>query len=154
MSTYFDTLPKELRLELQGYRNNMLTQFINEQFQNHGIHFGADDEVEGTTIMNHYKNVIIPQELTSQVFIRKVSDAHHFKGCIEISSSQVMTFNILIQIYNNIYNNGIYPESDMIYFIKSINNRLKNDGWSERLLLYPNDYKSQHVIVINKNDIK
>ena len=152
--SYIDVLPKELRNELQCYRNDMLTQFINEQFAAHALFFGASDENEALIMLNKFKNEIIPSKIIAQVFARKWSDSHHFKGYFKILSNQLMTFDTLIQIYNNMYKTVFTHEFQITDYIRSLNNKLKIEGWSERLLLYPNDNTLHHVVIVNEIDIK
>ena len=140
--TYIDALPKELKNELQYFRNNIYRLILNRIYELQYVVGNNPDELTNIYLKLFLTPYIIPHVKYVPVY-QKLNDSGSYIYYHQIPNTQLITRRIFLEFANS--NTSRFGNSTPI---KVVNNMLSNYGHAERLM----DYHNRLVLVVPLDD--
>ena len=145
MVTYIDSLPKELRNELQYFRRYPLSIEVSTYI---GIRLSYDrtSETEDhfVTLVTDRKNLVVPGNLRADVVLSSDS----FNAYIKILPTHLMTPITLAELLNKMRIHAYLSETGFINCISYLNALLTKYEFVEQLVYYPTEHNATVLIHI------
>lgn len=141
--TYIDALPKDLRIELQYYRNDMLGRALN-YYLSYGIscpNYAMVNDSEFINDVNNFATNLIPNDLRYTVYI---ASCH---GRVHIISTHMITPSTLLFMCNRL--KDIYHLIPLMEHLQNFNDILIACGYGEQLVYHPTS-KSNQILFKNE----
>ena len=150
MVTYIDASPKELRNELEYYNNYIFWHLANKFLKTYYQVNHCDHDVDGR--LQSLKNVAI-RAMSHKINITGNSTYNegYYILSLEISTSELITLPILIDIYNSKLDTCISNCLTLVHFIEALQsyNSYLAENCNKQLVLHP-DAKRCIVLVVEK----
>src|SRR5581483_2064502 len=132
MTTYIDALPKELRIELEYYRNNIYRIILNSIYRCYSI--SGDDRAELERIyLNHYMVPPILVNISYYSVFEEVQNLDHSKVYYyyQIPSTELITPSTFLNFYKRFRSTITIQEANRLFDVYKHPERLME--YNERI---------------------
>ena len=137
MVTYIDALPKELRIELQRFRNYMFLMDVNKFLKEFTMVNLTRHREDAVWFMSKYKENIMPANIELEI----VYATDHSSAYIQLLKNHVLSVKLVLEIYNNLLKFHQDYAYKIVETIFNLNIILTNNGYTEQIVYYPNGSK-------------
>lgn len=134
MLTYFGSLPKDLRTELQYYQNYTLVCKVNEYLKNYPLSCYYYSYYAEKYVADSVRNAIISSDFEKEIIVIQESAINHYDVYVKLIQTHLFTPLKLIKIGNNICNaSSLFIRPDIP--IQNFNKILRETGYTEQISL-------------------
>lgn len=139
---YPDTLPKELRDELQYYVNYPYWKCLNELLWN--MYVQNASSTEGSTILGRrYTYFLTNSNIKHITVIKEGGHICMYDVYYQVLNTELVTTDVLAKCINLLYENR-FNELSHIFRIGTMNKMLTNFGCKEQIVYYARELTSGH----------